>query len=586
MPNPSFILGIDAGATNSRAVLVGPDGQVLHRDQAGPCNVRIIDPKELRRNWAALAERLPHAPDAVGAFVAGCDGEAEHRRLIETAQAIWPGCQVMADSDVAAAHAGAFSLGDGILLLSGTGSGVFAMRGGKRVGIGGHGHVAGDGGSAYDIARGLLRLAMRDRDRGQPDSPLMRDLLRQLCLNLPSDLVLWSMHAPKHEIAALAPIAFAHSRRKLVSALLDDAAEWLAETVCIAAKRLRWQSPRVAIAGSVLEHNPAFVRRVARRIRARLPRTRMVRTPHEPVIGATMITRARFCGVRTAPTEVPTAAANRGLSQALTEQRNPRARHLETKSIAELVALMNSEDASVAGAVGDASEAIAEVIGLASERLAAGGRIFYIGAGTSGRLGVLDAVECPPTFQSDPEQVQGIMAGGASALHRAVESCEDSESAGQDAIRVRAVGPSDIVIGIAASGSTPYVLAALRQAHSDGAATALITCNPNAEFALPPPFVRIAIATGPELIAGSTRLKAGTGTKLVLNMITTISMIRLGKVIDNMMVDLNPSCSKLRNRQTRILCELRNLDGNSARARLESVGWDLRLALEESAINQ
>jgi N-acetylmuramic acid 6-phosphate etherase len=583
MPAARFFLGIDGGATNSRAVLVDADGQVVHRDQAGPCNIRIIGASGLLANWQELARRLPHAPDALGAFLAGCDGEEEQRKIVATAQEIWPGCQVLADSDVAAAHAGAFALGDGILLLSGTGMGVFAERGGKRCAIGGHGHVAGDGGSAYWIAQQLLRLAMRDDDRGDCDSPLLRHLLRHLCLNVPSDLSLWSMHAPKHEIAALAPIAFAHSRRKPVNAMLNEAADWLAETVCIAARRLRWSAPPVAVAGSVLEQNPGFVRRVGKCMRARLLRARMVRTSHEPVIGAVMLTRARFCGVRTAPSPAPTAKAEvtqRGLSQALTEQRNPRARHLEQQSVGKLVALMNSEDAGVAAAVADASDAIAETIAMAADRLASGGRIIYIGAGTSGRLGVLDAVECPPTFQSAPEQVQGIMAGGANALHRAVESCEDSEFAGRAAIRARAVSAADIVIGIAASGSTPYVLAALREAAEAGAATALLTCNPNAEFTLPPPFVRIAIATGPELIAGSTRLKAGTATKLVLNMITTISMIRLGKVVDNMMIDLNPSCAKLRDRQTRILCELRNLNVDNARAMLEASGWDLRAALQ------
>jgi N-acetylmuramic acid 6-phosphate etherase len=578
--SPDYILGIDGGATNSRAVLVDAAGIIVHRDQAGPCNVRILRPGELRANWQALADRLPAAPDAVGAFLAGCDCDADRRLITDTAQKIWPGCQVLADTDVAAAHAGAFALRDGILLLSGTGTGVFAQRGAKRCAIGGHGHVAGDGGSAYWIGQQLLRLAMRDDDRGDSRSPLITDLLRQLCLNAVSDLSLWTMHAPKQEIAALAPLAFTHARRARVRQMLDEAADWLAETVCIAAKRLRWSAPPVAVAGSVLDKNPAFVRRIGKRLRADLPGTRMLRTPHEPVIGAAMRTRAHFCGVRTPLTAGPPATiGSRQLSLALTEQRNPRARHLEQQSIPDLVRLMNSEDARIAGAVAEASDSIADTISLTADRLAAGGRLLYIGAGTSGRLGVLDAVECPPTFQSDPEQVQGIMAGGASALHRAVESCEDSEVAGRAAIQARAVSAQDIVIGIAASGSTPFVLAALRAAADTGAATALLTCNPHADFALPPPFVRIAIASGPEIIAGSTRLKAGTATKLVLNMITTISMIRLGKVVDNMMIDLNPSCAKLRDRQTRILCALRNTDADSAHTQLEATGWNLRKAL-------
>ncbi|MFT5130163.1 MAG: N-acetylmuramic acid 6-phosphate etherase [Rhodothermales bacterium] len=579
-PKPAMILAIDGGGSNSRAVLVDDSRAVIHRDHAGPCNVRILSPDELRADWQALADRLPAPPDAVGAFLAGCDSDADRRVIVETAQQIWPNCQVLADSDVSAAHAGAFALRDGILLLSGTGAGVFGHRNSKRCAIGGHGHVAGDGGSAYWIGQQLLRLAMRDDDRGDRQSPLIAHILRQLCLNVVSDLSLWSMHAPKQEIAALAPIAFAHARRTRVSAMLDDAADWLAEGVCIAAKRLRWSAPTVAVAGSVLTHNPAFVRRIGKRLRAALPGARTVQTQHEPVMGAAMLTRAHFYGVRTPLATGPAPSiSTRQLSNALTEQRNPRARHLEKQSIPELVQIMNSEDARIAAAVADASPEIIATIELAAARLAAGGRLLYIGAGTSGRLGVLDAVECPPTFQSDPEQVQGIMAGGASALHRAVESCEDSESAGSAAILARGVNASDMLIGIAASGSTPYVLAALRTAADAGAATALLTCNPAAEFALPAPFVRIAIATGPEIIAGSTRLKAGTATKLVLNMITTISMIRLGKVVDNMMIDLNPSCAKLRDRQTRILCELRNINAESARDQLKANGWNLRAAL-------
>src|SRR5208283_4287994 len=193
-----------------------------------------------------------------------------------------------------------------------------------------------------------------------------------------------------------------------------------------------------------------------------------------------------------------------------------------------------------------------------------GGRLFYVGAGTSGRLGVLDASECPPTFSTDPEMVQAIIAGGPTALH-----------AGVEAIEIRGVGKSDVVIGIAASGSTPFVLGALDEAKRLGAATFLLCFSPPQSTAHTPLLFR----TGPEVITGSTRLKAGTATKLVLNMLTTIPMIRLGKVVSNLMVDVKPTNAKLRARACRIVAALRGLSGDEARELLVRSRWNVKKAL-------
>ncbi|MEK6725735.1 MAG: N-acetylmuramic acid 6-phosphate etherase [Deltaproteobacteria bacterium] len=241
----------------------------------------------------------------------------------------------------------------------------------------------------------------------------------------------------------------------------------------------------------------------------------------------------------------------------LTEGINPASRDLDIKSIAEIIEIMNSEDRRAVEAVYQARNQIERAVEVVVGTFNNGGRLFYIGAGTSGRLGVLDASECPPTFSALPEMVQGIIAGGDIALRKAVEGAEDDEEAGRQAIHENGVRQGDMVIGISASGLAAFVSSALEEAMMVGATTWLITCNKNIE-----PFVEsmvdgiIAIDTGAEVIAGSTRLKAGTATKLVLNMITTISMVKTGKVYGNLMVDVTPTNKKLKERAVRIISEV------------------------------
>ncbi|MDP6542957.1 MAG: N-acetylmuramic acid 6-phosphate etherase [Phycisphaerae bacterium] len=245
-------------------------------------------------------------------------------------------------------------------------------------------------------------------------------------------------------------------------------------------------------------------------------------------------------------------------SKLTTEQRNPRSRGIDSLNSLEIVDIINAEDALVAQAVGKERKAIAVAVDLITERFRRGGRLFYVGAGTSGRLGVLDASECPPTFGSPPSMVQGIIAGGRRALVRSAEGAEDHASDGRDAINAKKITDRDTVVGIAACGLTPYVVGALAQARRLGAATIMLTCNPQIASLLK--FnVTINPIVGPEVVTGSTRMKAGTATKLVLNTLTTAAMIRMGKVHDNLMVDLKASCAKLRDRSERIVMELTGL---------------------------
>jgi N-acetylmuramic acid 6-phosphate etherase len=275
---------------------------------------------------------------------------------------------------------------------------------------------------------------------------------------------------------------------------------------------------------------------------------------------------------------VQLAAGRNMLDKLTTEARNPASEAIDRLTPLEIVRLMNDEDAQVAAAVRVEEQAIARAIEVIAERLGRGGRLIYLGAGTSGRLGVLDAAECPPTFNTRPEQVIGLIAGGETALTRAVEGAEDRpELAVADLDRV-SVGPNDTMVGIATSGRTPYVLAGLRHARSQGAATVGFSCNADAQLAAHCDVI-ISPIVGPEVISGSTRLKAGTATKLVLNMLTTGAMVRLGKTYGNLMVDLRATNAKLLDRSRRIVAMLTGLSPQEAESLLSQCGGEVKTAV-------
>jgi len=256
----------------------------------------------------------------------------------------------------------------------------------------------------------------------------------------------------------------------------------------------------------------------------------------------------------------------------ITEHRNPRTAEIDLASPLEIVDRMNAEDRTVAGAVASQREQIALAIEIVEQVFRAGGRLFYVGAGTSGRLGILDASECPPTFGSDPAMVQGIIAGGRAAVFRSQEGAEDRPEGGAKALDEHDVKPRDAVVGIAASGTTPFVRGALAYAKQLGARTVVIACTPLDDELLSNVEVAIVAITGPEVVTGSTRLKAGTATKMVLNMITTGAMIRLGKTFGNLMVDLQATNLKLKDRSERILVEVCGISRDAARKLLSSAG--------------
>jgi N-acetylmuramic acid 6-phosphate etherase len=267
-----------------------------------------------------------------------------------------------------------------------------------------------------------------------------------------------------------------------------------------------------------------------------------------------------------------------GTELPLTEQENPRTQGLSELPTGEVVRLLNEEDARVADAVRLVLPEVSRVVDAVVERLRAGGRLFYVGTGTSGRLGVLDASECPPTFGVAPELVQGIIAGGYEALYRAVEASEDDRETGARDAETRGVSGSDALIGLAASGRTPYTIGAVEYARRAGAFTAAVTCVPGSPITEAAE-VSIVPVVGPEAVAGSTRLKAGTAQKMVLNMISTATMVRLGYVTGNRMTNMSARNSKLRARSLRILAAEAGLDERAAEQAFERAGGDLRVAL-------
>lgn len=265
------------------------------------------------------------------------------------------------------------------------------------------------------------------------------------------------------------------------------------------------------------------------------------------------------------------------LERLQTEQRNPRTKNIDCLPTLDVVRLLNAEDKTVPLAIEKILPQIAEAADLIADHLAAGGRLFYQGAGTSGRLGILDAVECPPTYRTDPSRIVGLIAGGTPAIFRAQEGAEDQESLGAEDLRKHDFTAADVLVGIAASGRTPYVLGGLHYARSLGAATIALTCSKNspaaaaADLALEP-------VTGPEAITGSTRMKAGTAQKLVLNMLSTAAMIKLGKTYGNLMIDVNASNAKLTERAIRIVMEVSGAPREEAAAALSACGGSAKLA--------
>ena len=573
------VLGIEAGGTKTRWVLLDPRGRRLAHGTEGPGNVLLVGRSGLRKIFLRLARHLPRSPLAIGAGMAGARGRLEFAIVESALRSVWPGAKtIVVGQDTDSALAAAWGKEDGFLVIAGTGSNVVGRVAGKKYSAGGHGHLLGDAGSGYDLAARAMRAVFRERDRqGHPPRLAAGLLAHAGAADL--DRLLREVYRPrgKEWLAGFAPVVLRAAARgdrfaqTIVAAAAGDLAERLAEL----ARRLRVRHPRVALTGGLFDD--AWYRREFQGALAnRLPgsRARLLSTAGE--IGA-----AKMAGAAE-PVSVRVAKETLVNVEALpTERANPRSRGLHKKSIGQLVRLFVSEEKETARALQKAAGALGKAAGLVATALQRKGRLFYVGAGTSGRLGVLDASEMPPTFHADPEEVQAILAGGPEAIFRAQEGAEDDAEAGQRAVQERKVGRKDVVVGLTASGRTPFVHGALRAAGRVGARTVLVTAHPGwrPERGGIRPDAVVPLDVGPELIAGSTRLKAGTATKMVCNILSSVAMIRLGRVYDNLMINVVPSNEKLRARAVRLVRLLTGVDAASAAHALARRGGKVREAL-------
>jgi N-acetylmuramic acid 6-phosphate etherase len=585
------ILGVEGGGTKTAWVVIERDGdevRILDQGKLPPSNFRLVTLDRLR----SILSELPKQIDRAGVFLAGC-GLEDRPILSNLCAEIWPTAKIIIGNDRDSGLAAALGSGEGIVVNAGSGSSVTGRRGDRIERAGGWGHILGDAGGGYFLSIQALRLILREYDLRRGEVQFTAKILHALSLNNLDELVRWAQTADKMEIALLTPVVFeaAASGDARVMEIIESGAQVLSEYTEAVGSRLHLLAPKVVLMGGLFHRDSIYTHAFRRRLKKNLPDARVGTAERSPELGAAWL--AAECGdhvtfqTRLSQNEIENLAA------ALTEQRNPRSENLEKMSARELVELFVEEEKFVQDALRGATAELTRATEIVTESLRNGGRMFYVGAGSSGRIGVLDASEIPPTFGASSDLVQGVIAGGATALYRSVEGAEDEESAGALAVDERGIKNSDVVIGITASGRTPFVLGAIARAKSLGAKTILLTCNPHCSHrpvAGPsdgpqgPGYsnadLMIALAVGPEVLTGSTRLKAGTATKVALNIISTGAMVALGKVRGNLMIDLRAASTKLRDRAVRMVAGLAKCDYESARNLLEESDWNLRAVVE------
>jgi N-acetylmuramic acid 6-phosphate etherase len=590
------ILGVEGGGTKTAWVLVeaitssgdtGTEFRILDQGKLPPSNIRLTTPERLREIFTELPKQVERA----GVFLAGCGTEEDRRSLELICKDIWPNARIVTGSDRDSGLAAALDHGDGIVVNAGSGSSVTGRRGDRIERAGGWGHILGDTGGGYFLSIKALRLILREYDLHCGVIQFTAKILHALSLNNLDELVRWAQTADKMEIAMLAPVVFeaAAGGDVRVNEIVEEGARVLCDYTEAVASRLHLLAPKVALMGGLFHRDSIYTHAFRRRLKKNLPDARVTIVERPPELGAAWLAAETGDPVNS-QRKLPEKEIE-DLAAALTEQRNPRSENLEKMSAQQLAGLFVEEEKFVQDALHGAIVDLTKAIEMVTESLRNGGRLFYVGAGSSGRIGVLDASEIPPTFGASPDLVQGVVAGGVTALYRSVEGAEDEESAGALAMQERGIKNSDIVIGITASGRTPFVLGALAQAKSLGARTILLTCNPavaggddlgrpRSPIAVTNTDLVIALAVGPELVTGSTRLKAGTATKIALNIVSTGAMVALGRVRGNLMIDLHTTSAKLRDRAVRVVANLAQCDYDSARRQLEAADWNLRSILE------
>jgi len=573
------ILGVEGGGTKTAWVLVQRKGEEMHVLEQGrlpPSNLRLTTPERLRE----IFQEFPRPVDRAGVFLAGCVTDEDKALLARICRESWPGAKIVTGSDRESGMAAALGNGDGIVVNAGSGSSVTGRRDGRLEKAGGWGHILGDAGGAYFLVVQALRLILREYDLHRGEVQFTARILQALSLNDLDQLVRWAQDADKMEVALLAPVVFeaAAAGDERVLEIIEEGARVLSAYTEAVASRLHLLAPKVMLMGGLFQRDSLYAHAFRRRLKKNLPDARVSTAERAPEMGAAWLASEKH-DLPPVRIEHPQEELD-NLAASLTEQRNPRSEDLEKLSVQELVKLFVEAEGSVQKALEAAAGDLARAIQMVADCLKKGGRLFYVGAGSSGRIGVLDASEIPPTFGASPDLVQGIVAGGVSALYRSVEGAEDERGAGAAVVTGRGIKSTDIVLGISASGRTPFVAGALDRAKEIGAKTILLNCNPKGATNMKPDLL-LGLAVGPEILTGSTRLKGGTATKVALNIISTGAMVALGKVRGNLMIDLHTSNVKLRDRAARMVVELTGTDYAAARRLLEESDWNLREAIEK-----
>lgn len=584
---PPYVIGMDVGKSETAAVVLDAAGEILGRGHSGFSDYRSID-------FTAASDALLSAMQ-VAVQQAGIDlGQIQSitwalargmrpgafRRFTDLVAERLPGASVGVVSDSVATLVGGSNTRRGIVLIVDTEVVAYGENErGEHAQSGGWGHLL-DRGSAYSLAlEALVALAMA-ADNDRLFTSLTERILQALCMENPFDILQW-LYDPQRqisEIAELAPLVLAEAEAGDLMAVETVArgAEALASAVETIAYRLGFQGCHfpMVLSGGLLTTSTFYRDVVTQSVLTCLPGARPMLPRADAAVGAALIALESLGYPLNGESEVQEAPARSWVS----EQTNVLTRDLDLRTTQEIVGLMHVEDWRAVTAVDPVLPEIAAAVDAIAARMRQGGRLIYVGGGTSGRLGVLDASECPATFNAPPEQVIGVMAGGVQALLFGGEPEEDDAEAGRQAMVALAVSSLDSVVGITASGRTPFTLGAMEEARRRGALTVALVCN------LPAPLAQItdhviAPLVGPETLAGSTRLKAGTAQKLVLNMLSTAVMVRLGKTYGNLMVDVRQDNDKLRGRARRIVAQICNVSQEEAAAVLESTEGDVKAAV-------
>lgn len=588
-----FVIGVDGGASKTVAVVADMKGEVLGRGWGGSCNHYLVGLDGIKES---ISNAIQSAVESAGIDVddvaaatwalAGIGRPATTQLINDLRSEMLPGIPGQVVNDAIAALVGGVGTRHGIVLIAGTGMIAYGENAaGKSARSGGWGHLL-DHGSGYDLAQEALRTAAHSTEDNSQTSTLFAEIRDQLNLLDMDALVAW-IYAPDRsvaDIAALAPtvLSAAEAGDLQATGIVARAADALADAVNSVARRLGFWEQRfpLVMSGGLFATNDYYRKVAAQAVSAQAPFAHVLRPRADAAVGAAMLALENLGYPLVSPDDFQETYTGTWIS----EQRNILTLDLDLRSTQEIVGLMHLEDRRAALALAPNLPAIAKLIDAVASRMRQGGRLIYIGAGTSGRIGTMDASECPPTFGTDPDQVISIVAGGVKALTSSIEAAEDNADSGADAIAKLNAGENDSVVGIAASGRTPFVAGALKEARSRGALTAAVINNLPAPLADMADHV-IAPLVGPEVLTGSTRLKAGTTQKMVLNMLSTGVMIRLGKTYGNLMVDLGAINIKLQERARRIVAQACDIGEDEAEQVLADCQGDVKVAIVSTLLD-